>query len=69
MFRGFNALADRPVELVAPKATAAAGCSPTKYKKSCGYCTSSGLLYAKTCQLDYYCHETCGGCSVSSTRC
>lgn len=62
-------LADRLVELVAPRTTAAAACSSTPYQKYCG-CTSDGRVRTKTCQLDYYCHETCGSCNkVSSTRC
>lgn len=62
-------LADRMVEMVAPSAVAAAGCSSTPYQKSCG-CTSTGFVKTKTCQLDFYCHETCGSCNkVTSIHC
>lgn len=66
MIRSMTALADRLVSLVAPKAEAAA-CTPSNYRTYCS-CTN-GYVYTKPCSLDYYCHETCTGCTRSSIHC
>jgi hypothetical protein len=66
MTRTLLAFADLLVGLVAPKAEAAA-CTPSSYNKYC-YCASY-RVYTKACTLDYYCHESCGSCRQTSTRC
>lgn len=59
-----TAAADRLLGWIAPKATAEA-CTPRTYNKNCGCKRYNGYdyIYYAVCNLDYYCHETCGSCS------
>ena len=59
MTRLLTAMSDRLLSTVAPKAEAAAACTPR-----CGYVQykcMSGKYYKRTCCIDYYCNlSSCG---------
>jgi hypothetical protein len=62
-----NSLADRLVNLVAPKATAGACIPPDPYTASCG-CKSS-RIYAKSCSNNCAGTVFCGSCYATSIVC
>lgn len=60
MFRRLEALGERMLGLVLPRVTAAAGCPPDPYCRSCG-----ASCRFQRCALNSACNEYCGSCSLS----
>jgi hypothetical protein len=65
--RTVTAASDRLLCIVAPKAQAAASCRQRNYLRAC-YCYRYDL-YMRWCSIDYFCHESCGGCFRTNAAC
>jgi hypothetical protein len=62
-------VADRLLNAVLPRMTAAAGCAPDPYRVACGACSynkEAKMWYQeqKTCSYTGACVVHCGGCTV-----